>query len=72
MSDPVAHPAHYGGDVEHECIKCLEAWGLDSNAYLWNVCKYVARADKKGAPLEDLKKARFYLEREIERRERGA
>jgi hypothetical protein len=73
VSDPVSHPAHYGGEGNpHEVIACLESWGLTSNAYLWNVCKYVARADKKGAPLEDLKKARFYLERELARRERGS
>lgn len=64
-TDPVNHPAHYGGDTDHEVIKCLAAWGLESDALLWNVVKYVARAGKKGAALEDLKNARFYLDKRI-------
>jgi hypothetical protein len=35
-----------------------------------NVIKYVWRADEKGMPIEDLKKARWYLDREIQRREK--
>jgi hypothetical protein len=66
----VNHPAHYGGDVPHEVYKCLAAWGLVANAYLWNTVKYIARAGKKGGMIEDLKKARWYLDREIERLER--
>lgn len=74
MPDPmkpevVNHPAHYGGDTVYEVIKVLEAWGLLGNAYLWNAVKYIARAGKKGDILEDLKKARFYLDREIKRLE---
>jgi len=63
--ESVNHPAHYGGDTPHEVIKCLEAWGLDSDALLWNAVKYISRAGKKGPALEDLKKARFYLDRRI-------
>jgi len=61
----VNHPLHYGGDTPHEVIKCLAAWGLESDALLWNTVKYIARAGKKGSALEDLKKARFYLDRRI-------
>ena len=61
----VNHPAHYGGDVPHETVKCLEAWGLESDALLWNAVKYISRAGKKGSVLEDLKKARWYLDRRI-------
>ena len=43
----VNHPVHYGGDVPHEVYKCLAAWGLTDNAYLWNAVKYIARAGKK-------------------------
>lgn len=64
--EAVDHPSHYGGDVVHETIKCLEAWGLNGNARLWNAVKYISRAGKKGNALEDLKKARFYLQREID------
>ena len=65
--EAVNHPAHYGGDVTHEVYKCLAAWGLTGNAYVWNAVKYLSRAGKKGDRLEDLKKARWYLDREIER-----
>lgn len=69
-SDPVNHPSHYGGDTPHEVIKCLFAWGLESDALLWNTVKYIARAGKKGPALEDLKKARFYLDRRIQEMEK--
>lgn len=64
-AEQVNHPSHYGGDVPHEVIKCLEAWGLVNDAYLFNVVKYLARAGKKDAVLQDLKKAKFYLDRKI-------
>ncbi len=62
----VNHPSYYGGDTEHETIKCLSAWGLESDALLWNAAKYISRAGKKGNKLEDLQKAAFYLNRRIE------
>jgi hypothetical protein len=69
MSESVNHPAHYGGeDNPYEAIKVVEAWSL--GFCLGNVVKYVSRAGKKGDPLEDLKKARWYLDREIENLER--
>jgi len=63
----VDHPNHYGGDTTYEVIKVLEAWELDF--HLGNVVKYVARAGKKNkdTELEDLKKAKWYLERKIEK-----
>lgn len=67
-SDSVNHPTHYGGeDNPYEVIKVCEAWGLDKDAYLFNVVKYVARAGKKDKlkELEDLQKASFYLDRKI-------
>lgn len=68
--EAVVHPAHYGGaDNPYEVIKVAEAWGLDKDAYLFNVLKYIGRADKKGATLQDHKKARFYLDRKIQRLE---
>lgn len=64
MSDPVNHPAHYGGAADpYEAIKVIEAWGL--GFHLGNVVKYVARAGKKGPAVEDLRKAAFYLDRHI-------
>jgi hypothetical protein len=65
-TDPVNHPSHYGGaDNPYEVIKVAEAWEFDKDAYLFNVLKYIARPGK-GKYLEDLKKARFYLDRKIQ------
>lgn len=70
--ESVNHPPHYGGeDDPYEVIKVAEAWGFDKDAYLFNVLKYIGRADKKGATLEDHKKARFYLDRKIKQLEAG-
>jgi hypothetical protein len=65
MTESVNHPSHYGGDVPHEVVKCLEAWGLEKDALLWNSVKYISRAGKKASMIEDLKKARWYLDRRI-------
>ena len=64
MSDPISHPPHY--TFSHvEVIDAIEAWEL--GYHLGNVVKYVARAAHKGRRLEDLQKAQWYLQREIER-----
>jgi hypothetical protein len=66
--DTVNHPEHYGGeDNTYEAIKIIEALGL--GFCLGNTMKYLVRAGKKGNALEDLKKARWYLSREINRME---
>ena len=63
----VDHPSHYGGaDNPYEAIKVIEAWGLGFN--LGNAAKYIARSEHKGSPVEDLEKARWYLDREIANR----
>ena len=62
--DPVNHPPHYKvGGIE--TIDFIEAKGLGYN--LGNVVKYLTRADHKGNKVQDLEKARWYLEREIMR-----
>jgi hypothetical protein len=69
--EAVNHPDHYGGaDNPYEAIKVIEAWGLGFN--LGNTVKYIARAEKKGASLQDLKKAAWYLAREIQNRENNS
>ncbi len=66
MSDQVNHPDHYGGaDNPYEAIKVIEAWGL--GFCLGNTIKYIARAGKKDATVQDLEKARWYLDREIKK-----
>ncbi|HPB98055.1 MAG TPA: DUF3310 domain-containing protein [Polyangiaceae bacterium] len=70
--DPVHHPTHYtnGPACPHcgntiECITITEQMGFcDGNAV-----KYIWRRKMKGKPLEDLKKARWYIDREIARLE---
>ena len=64
----VSHHDHYGGeDNPYEVIKIAEATGLDEDAYLFNVLKYIVRSGKKddNPPVQDLKKALFYLDRRI-------
>jgi len=70
--DNVNKPPHYTtGGIDF--LDYAEAKGLTENAYLFNVVKYVSRAGKKvgSDPIEDLKKAQFYLNREIAIRERA-
>jgi hypothetical protein len=64
----VNHPNHYGGaNNPYEAIKVIEAWGLGFN--LGNAVKYISRAGKKSgsSTREDLQKAAWYLNREIEK-----
>ena len=67
MSDPVEAPSHYVDGRKYQPLDVIEDWGL--GYHLGNVLKYVARAGRKGDKLEDLRKAAFYLRREIEREE---
>lgn len=63
----VQHPIYYGGaDDPYEAIKIIEAWNL--GFHLGNTVKYISRAGKKdgNSATQDLKKALFYLNREIE------
>ena len=67
--EAVNHPPHYNqGNIE--VIDAIEDWGLDFNA--GNVVKYVSRHQHKAEPLEDLLKARWYLDRIIEGLENGS
>ena len=62
--DVINHPKHYNsGNIEP--IKVIEDWNL--GFHLGNVIKYIARAGKKDPTkeIEDLEKARFYLNRHI-------
>lgn len=63
----VQHPIYYGGaDDPYEAIKVIEAWNL--GFHLGNTVKYISRAGKKdgNSATQDLRKAMFYLNREIE------
>ena len=65
-SDPINHPAHYTTLAGVECIDVVERFNFNRG----NTIKYIWRAGHKGNELEDLRKAAWYLNREIERVER--
>jgi len=62
MKEKINHPDHYQGSGL-EAIDVIEAFNLDFN--LGNAIKYILRAGKKESKIEDLKKAHWYLAREI-------
>lgn len=65
--EKVNHPAHYNAHPSGvECIDIVEHMSFN----VGNAMKYLWRADEKGAPIEDLKKAAWYIQREIEKRTR--
>lgn len=68
MTDMVNHPPHYQTDSGLEAIDVIEAF-FRTSYNLGQVFKYIARCGKKNDDLEDLKKARWYLDKEIEWRE---
>lgn len=63
MKETVNHPDHYNQGIE--AIDIIESWNL--NFSLGNAIKYILRAPYKGSKREDIKKAIWYLERELSR-----
>lgn len=69
QADLVNHPPHYTGHPSGvECIQITE----HMNFCRGNALKYLWRAGQKGSELEDLRKARWYIDREIQRLEKAA
>lgn len=62
-ADMVNHPPHYTFG-KFEVIDVLEDW-FKFQPLLWQAAKYMARAEHKGNKLQDLKKAKFYLDRAV-------
>ena len=63
--DNVEHPKHYTAHPSGvECITITEHMGFN----LGNALKYIWRADLKNDAIEDLRKAEWYIRREIDRR----
>jgi hypothetical protein len=63
--EAVNHPKHYNSHPSGiECIQVVEHF----NFCIGNAVKYLWRAGLKGNELEDLEKAKWYIEREIQRR----
>lgn len=66
VKDNVNHPSHYTAHPSGiECIQVTEHMSF----CVGNAVKYLWRADHKGNDIEDLRKAAWYINREIERRE---
>lgn len=66
MTEKINHPPHYTSHPSGvECIAITE----HLNFCVGNAIKYLWRAGLKGERLEDLKKARWYVDREIKRLE---
>jgi len=64
MNDKVNHPVHYTSHPSGvECIQITEHMSFN----LGNAVKYIWRASLKGKEIEDLRKARWYVDREISR-----
>lgn len=63
--ETVNHPDHYNQGIE--AIDIIESWNL--NFSLGNAIKYILRAPYKGSKREDIQKAIWYLERELQRKE---
>jgi hypothetical protein len=67
MKDNINHPQHYTAHPSGiECIEVTEHMSF----CVGNAVKYLWRADHKGNDIEDLRKAAWYINREIERREK--
>tara|TARA_B100000035_G_scaffold314186_1_gene329755 strand:+ start:4397 stop:4912 length:516 start_codon:yes stop_codon:yes gene_type:complete len=62
--DPINSPAHYAEGRQFEPIAVIEDWDL--NYRLGNALKYISRAGRKVDGKEDLQKAIWYLQREID------
>ena len=63
--DMVNHPPHYTSHPSGiECIQITEHMGFN----LGNALKYIWRSDLKNDTIEDLRKAKFYIDREIAKR----
>ena len=67
MVNKIDHPAHYAAGRKYEPIDVIEDWNL--GFHLGNAVKYLSRAGRKEDALEDLKKAVWYIDREIKRNE---
>jgi len=69
MANTVTHPKHYTSHPSGiECIQVVQHMGFN----IGNAIKYLWRADLKGNAIEDLQKARQYIDFELKRRGHGS
>lgn len=74
-NDPVNHPAHYKSRSGLESIDVIEAFTEDISGIeafcIGNAIKYILRYRKKGKPVQDLEKAKWYIDKAISSIEKG-
>ena len=68
MDDKINHPKHYCEGRKYEPIDIIEDWGLGMHA--GNAVKYISRAGRKGDAIEDLEKARWYVDRYVQKNDK--
>ena len=73
ITQEIDKPKHYASKSGKDVIDWCEDFGIMSNAYVFNVFKYLCRAGKKcnNSELQDAMKAKVYLDRYIEALKRG-
>ena len=73
INQEINHPKHYSSKSGRDVIDWCEDFGLMSNAYVFNVFKYLSRAGKKdnNSELQDALKAKVYIERYIDALKKG-
>ena len=68
MDDKINHPKHYCEGRKYEPIDVIEDWGLGMHG--GNAVKYISRAGRKGDAIEDLEKARWYVDRYVQKNDK--
>lgn len=68
MDDKINHPKHYCEGRKYEPIDIIEDWGLGMHG--GNAVKYISRAGRKGDAIEDLEKARWYVDRYVQKNDK--
>ena len=73
INQEINHPKHYSSTSGKDVIDWCEDFGLMSNAYVFNIFKYLCRAGRKNqnSELQDALKAEVYLKRYIEALKKG-
>lgn len=68
INQEIERPKHYASKSGRDVIDWCEDFGLMSNAYVFNIFKYLSRAGKKNnnSELQDALKAKVYLDRYID------
>ena len=73
INQEINRPKHYASKSGKDVIDWCEDFGIMSNAYVFNIFKYLCRAGRKNqnSELQDALKAEVYLKRYIEALKKG-